>query len=77
MTYPFCADVQNSCIQAPSSEKHYIICSPTFGLKNEGKIAIIVRSLYGRKSAGTDYWSHVRDAMANMHFKYCKADPYI
>ena len=57
------------------SEKHYIICGPEFGLENVGKTAIIVRALYGGKSAGADYWRHVRAAMTNMNFISCKADP--
>jgi hypothetical protein len=32
----FAADVQNAYLQAPSSEKHYIICGKEFGLENEG-----------------------------------------
>ena len=69
------ADIQNAYLQAPSSEKHYIICGPEFGLENVGKTAIIVRALYGGKSAGADYWRHVRSAMEEMDFKACKADP--
>ena len=73
---PVCAcDIQNAYLQAPSSEKHYIICGPEFGLENEGKKAIIVRALYGGKSAGADYWRHVRKAMTEMGFTSCKADP--
>ena len=68
-------DIQNAYLQAPSSEKHFIICGPEFGLENEGKKAIIVRALYGGKSAGADYWRHVRKAMSEMGFESCKADP--
>jgi hypothetical protein len=32
----FAADVQNAYLQAPSSEKHCIICGKEFGLENEG-----------------------------------------
>ena len=32
----FAADIRNAYLQAPSSQKHYIICSPEFGLDNEG-----------------------------------------
>ena len=56
-------DIQNAYLQAPTSEKHYIICGPEFGLENVGKSAIIVRALYGGKSAGADYWRHIRKAM--------------
>ena len=71
----FGADIQNAFLQAPISEKHYIICGPEFGLENVGKIAIIVKALYGGKSAGADYWKHVRKAMLSMNFKSCRADP--
>ena len=73
---PVCAcDIQNAYLQAPSSEKHYVVCGPEFGLENVGKYAIIVRALYGGKSAGADYWRHVRSAMEEMGFTSCKADP--
>ena len=71
----FGADIQNAYLQAPSSEKHYIICGEEFGLENVGKRAIIVRALYGGKSAGADYWRHVRQAMESLDFESCKADP--
>jgi len=73
---PVCgADIQNAYLQAPSSEKHYVICGPEFGLENVGRIAIIVRALYGGKSAGADYWRHVRKAMDELKFTSCPADP--
>ena len=73
---PVCAcDIQNAYLQAPTSEKHYVICGPEFGLDNIGKVAIIVRALYGGKSAGADYWRHVRQAMTSMNFTACMADP--
>lgn len=28
------AYIQNACLQAPTSEKHYVICGPEFGLEN-------------------------------------------
>ena len=73
---PICAcDIQNAYLQAPSSEKHYIICGPEFGIDNVGKLAVIARALYGGKSAGADYWRHVRYAMSTMGFESCCADP--
>jgi len=69
------ADIQNAYLQAPTSERHYIICGPEFGLENIGKLAVIVRALYGGKAAGADYWRHVREAMLDMKFQSCKADP--
>ena len=44
---PVCAcDIQNAYLQAPSSEKHYVVCIPEFGLENVGKHAIIFHALY-------------------------------
>ena len=68
------ADIQNAYLQVPASEKHYIICGPEFGLENVGKLAVVVRALYGGKSAGADYWGHIRSAMTEMGFDSCKAD---
>ena len=39
------------------------------------RLAVIVRALYGGKSAGADYWRHVRSAMNELGFESCKADP--
>ena len=35
------ADVRNAYLQAPTSEKHFVICGPEFGIENIGKKAII------------------------------------
>jgi hypothetical protein len=53
------ADIRNAYLQAPSSEKHFIICGPEFGIKNEGRVALIRRALYGGKVAGRDCWHHL------------------
>ncbi len=53
------ADIRNAYLQAPSSEKHFIICGPEFGIKNEGRVALIRRALYGGKVAGRNFWHHL------------------
>ena len=68
------ADIHNAYLQAPSSEKHYIICGEEFVYENVGKKAIIIRVLYVGKSAGADYWRHFRKAMNEMGFASCQAD---
>ena len=70
----FAADVQNAYLQAPTSEKHYIICGDEFGVEHNGKVAIITRALYGGKFAGRDYWKHMRSFMNELGFTSCKAD---
>ena len=48
------ADIQNTYIEAPTSEKHYVICGPEFG-EHQGKKALNQHTLYGGNSAGRDY----------------------
>ena len=69
------ADIRNTYLQAPTSEKHYIVCGPEFGLENEGKRALIVRALYGGKAAGRDFWHHLRSCMSHLGFKSKGGDP--
>ena len=67
-------DIRNAYLQAPSSEKHYVICGPEFGLEHIGKVALIRRALYGGKSSGADFWRHLRTCMQHLGFESCKAD---
>jgi hypothetical protein len=34
-------DIQYAYLQAPSSEKHFIVCGPDFGTENVGQVALI------------------------------------
>ena len=69
------ADIWNAYLQAPSSQKDYVICGPKFGLENVGKVALIHRALYGGKSAGKDFRNHLRSCMRHLDFVSCPADP--
>ena len=69
------ADIQNAYLTAPTSEDFYIICGPEFGSENIGKRAIVKRALYGTKSAGRDFRSHLRDCMDHLGYTSCIADP--
>ena len=71
----FAPDVRNAYLQAPSSQKDYIICGPEFGLENIGRVALIRRALYGGKAAGRDFRNHLRSCMRHLHFDSCPADP--
>lgn len=59
----FAADIRNVYLTAPSSRKDYVICGREFGLENVGKVALIHRVLYGRKTVGRDYRNHLRTCM--------------
>ena len=67
-------DIKNAYLQAPSSERHYIVCVYEFGIENVGKVALIRRALYGGKSSGADFWRHLRTCMQHLGFVSCKAD---
>ena len=69
------ADIRNAYLQAPSSEKHYIICGPEFGHEHQGKRAIIIHALYSGKAAGRDFWHHLWDCMNHLGFESCLSDP--
>ena len=75
--YLYVCDIHNSYLQIPSSQKYFIICGPEFGIENVGKKALIIRSLYGVKHSGADYWRHVQSPMDKMGFEYWKSDPDI
>ncbi len=66
------ADIRNAYLQAPSSQKDFIICGPEFGLENVGKCALIHWALYGGKSAGADFRNHLRSCMRHLDFVSCR-----
>ena len=48
----FATGIRNAYLQAPSSQKYFIVCGVEFGFENIGKVALIHRALYGGKKAG-------------------------
>ena len=64
----FTADIHNAYLQAPSSQKEYVVCGPEFGIKNVGKVALIHGALYGGKSVGQDFRNHLRSCMHHLDF---------
>ncbi len=69
------ADIQYAYLQAPSLEKHFIICGPEFGVKNEGFVALIHHAFYGGKVTGQDIWHHLHDCMSQLGFTFSHVDP--
>ena len=67
------ADIQNAYITAPCAEKIWTILGKKFGA-DEGKRALIVRSLYGLRSSGAAFRNHLADCMKHLGFKPCLAD---
>ena len=68
-------DVMNAYITAPITEKVWTVLGPEFGNDECGLHAIIVRALYGLKSAGAAFRAHLSSFMRKMGYTSCKADP--
>jgi hypothetical protein len=67
-------DFLNVYITAPVKEKVWTILGPKLG-HDAGRSAIIVRALYGLKSAGVGFQAHLASFMCQMGYSSCKADP--
>ena len=66
-------DVLNAYITAPITEKIWTKLGPEFG-DDCGKTAIIVRALYGLKSAGAAFRAHLSRCMRDLGYESCRAD---
>ena len=73
------ADIGNAYLNAKCAEKVHVTCGPElFGAENEGKTSIIVRALYGLKSAGASWRAHLSIVIQDqLGYKSTKADPDI
>jgi hypothetical protein len=67
-------DVLNAYITAPITEKVWTVLGPEFSI-DASKSAIIVCALYGLKSAGAAFCTHLASFMRQMGYTSCKADP--
>lgn len=69
------ADIQNAYLTSPCQEKIYTILGPEFGREREGKRSIIVRALYGLKSAGASFRQHLATCLSHLGYQSSKGDP--
>ena len=67
------ADIKNAYLTAPVTEKIWTVLGPEFG-PDCGKKAIVVRALYGLKSAGAAFRNHLADCMSTLGYTSCLAD---
>ncbi len=70
----FGADVQSAFLTAPYKEKVWMIAGPEFGA-DEGKTFLVVKALYGLKSANFSFRSHMAEQLVNLGFQSTMADP--
>ena len=68
------ADVQNAFLEAPCLEKVWMKAGPEFG-PEQGKNFIIVRALYGLRSASASFRSFMAKKFDEMGFVSSHADP--
>ena len=70
------ADIGNAYLNAPAREKTYFIAGSEFGKEHAGKRVLIVCALYGLKSSGAAWRSHLAQTLVDMEFISCHgADP--
>jgi hypothetical protein len=72
----FACDIQNAFLTAPCREKLYTVAEPEFG-SDEGKTMIVVRALYGLKSAGATFRAFLGEHIYDMGFRLSQADPEV
>ena len=71
------ADIGNAYLNAPCGERVHVKVGPElFGAEHEGKFAVIVRALYGLKSAGNSWRNHFAICIReDLGYKPTVADP--
>ena len=67
------ADVLNAYVMAPIQENIWTVLGPEFG-DDGGKSAIIVRAIYGLKSADASFREHHAQYMQKLGYQSCDAD---
>ena len=67
-------DILNAYVQAHVAEKVWTALGPEYS-KDARKTAVIARALYGLKSAGVAFRSHLAQCMESLGTLYCKSDP--
>ena len=64
------ADIQNSYITVPVTEKIWKFLGLDFG-EDDGSKSVVVISLYGLKSVGSVFWNKLADCMHHLGFLTC------
>jgi hypothetical protein len=71
----FASDIQNAYLTSPCKEKIYTILPEEFGPHRIGKKAIVVRALYGLKSAGVCFRIHPASCLGHLGVTSSRGDP--
>jgi hypothetical protein len=65
------ADIENAYLMAPITQKVWTLLGPELG-DDAGKSALIVRALYGMKSAGEAFRNHLAECMNHLGWYPCR-----
>jgi hypothetical protein len=71
--YVMMGDIENAYLTAPITENVWTVIGPEYG-DDSGKRVLIVRALYGLKSAGAAFRNHLASCMDHLGWKPCLAD---
>jgi hypothetical protein len=66
-------DIENAHLTEPITEKVWHVLGPEFG-DDTGKRALIVRAMYGLKSAGAAFRNHLAEFMNHLGWNSCRTD---
>ena len=68
------ADCEGAYLNAKPRERVYTKCGPEFGDMYCGRWAIVVRAIYGCKSAASSWRAAISKVIEDLGFKMCRAD---
>lgn len=68
-------DIQGAYLTAPSRENVVVTAGPEFGPELQGRLLKVTRALYGLKSAGAAFRSHLAEHLRSMDYRPSYADP--
>jgi Reverse transcriptase (RNA-dependent DNA polymerase) len=74
MISTLCRDLENAYLNAPCREKIWFEGGIECG-EDQGKVCVIVRSLYGLKSAGAAFWYSLAQLLQDLGYMSSRADP--
>ena len=72
----YAADIQNAFLESPCSEKFFTKLGQEFG-SDAGKLAIVVRALYGLKSAAASFGKFLAENLKNLGWRPTRGDPNV
>jgi Reverse transcriptase (RNA-dependent DNA polymerase) len=68
------ADIQGAYLNAPCKERVHTVCGDEFGPEYRGRIAVIVKALYGLKTSSFAWRSHLAETLRDLGYFSCIED---